>query len=577
MHDQNKWKILFFTFLLVLKTFSLQAKFQEETYESLKNSANQTDYVIVGLGTSGPVMARLLTDDGLTSVTVLHNGEYLTNDPLIAKSKNAFITVPYALIGEPLYQNGLTTPQVDANGQQLVWAVASPAGGASSINAGAYCRGTTQLYAQWELIAGPEWSVKRILSLFKKLENYSGKTENPRFRGFHGPLDIFQAPKTTFSKKISKAVSKATGFPILVDYNDPKTPIGAAPQFQETQRGPNGKFRVSSINAFLDENAMTPEGKGVNGRKLRVHFDAMALRIIWEGNKAVGVEYLQNGKTKNIYAKKGVILCAGLMSSFVLLHSGVGPRQQLEALNIPVVVDNPHVGEGLIDQTGIFLQWKVAFDDFPTKSITLFKQISWFPSPAPGSDQNQRQLRLAFTYPFPGFSLAAFDLLLPQSKGRLTINSANPLDPPIVDLGDFSNSADLNLFQQGMQVYIKKINQVLHEMDPNYVLINPDPAILDDSAAVIQYIKANITSNQSFQCTCKMAPQNQNGVVDSRGRVYGCKNLIVADISISPTSMDGSTMSNAYMIPLNIARMLLRKDQATLAKMRAASWNVVLD
>lgn len=112
------------------------------------------DYVIVGVGTSGPVVAKMLTDDKETSVIALHNGENLSKDPVIKFSENAVLTVLDFVIGPPFYENGLTVPQIGADNREVLWAFALPAGGASSINAGAYCRGTKELYSHWEAIAG---------------------------------------------------------------------------------------------------------------------------------------------------------------------------------------------------------------------------------------------------------------------------------------------------------------------------------------------------------------------------------------------------------------------------------------
>lgn len=524
------------------------------------------DYVLVGLGTSGPVIANKLTEDKQTSLIALQNGENLSKRPIIKFSENAALTVLDSLIGPPFYTNGLTSPQKLADDREILWAMATPAGGASSINAGAYCRGTRQLYAQWEQLAGPEWSVDRIGTIYKKLETYKGRTPTPRERGKQGPLNVLQVTSNQLSRKLTRAVSKATGFPRVIDYNSWKTPIGSSSQFQETQKGPDGELRVSSINAFLNHTVMTPDGHGVNGRKLRVLFDTTALRTIWKGNKAVGVEYLQDGEIKQVFARKGVIVCAGLYSSFFLLHSGVGPRDLLEPLNIPVVVDNPFVGKGLQDQPSLVMGFTANSNDFPTDSLTIFQQINWFPNPV-GGNPRVRQMRLAFANPIPGFLLAVFDLVQPTSKGSLTITSADPLDPPVIDFG-FLDDQDIIAFKNGLQKYIKEINNTLQATDPQYGLFDPNPAIFDSDEATIKFIKSRVSSNQSFQSHCKMAPRDQGGVVDSAGLVYGSQNLYVADNSIAPKMMDGSTMATAYLIPWNIARMLREHDQGIAKRKR---------
>ena len=566
----------------------------------------KADYIIVGVGTAGAVLAKELSDDKNSSVIALHSGKNLNEDPDIKFTRNVLFTVFSALLGSSKYQTGLSVPQPAANDRELFWALALPEGGASAINAGAWCRGTNQLFAQWEAIAGPEWSVSQILDVYKSLEKYNGMTTDPSARGFNGPLNIRQndAP-TPLAIKFTQAVAAGTGVPIVLDYNDPNTPIGASSQLQYTQKGFNGELRVSSATAFLNANVVTPSGEGVDGRKLRVKFKSTALRTIWKKNKAIGVEYFQDGKIKKVYAKKGVIVCGGLKSSFFLMHSGIGPKEELESLGIKVKFNNPNVGQALADQPHVILAYetnpadtpisggnKCNFETLPgnisVKSLersyifsipnlpkisdqqrllssilcdgfefpgnSIFAQISWLP--APGEDPTIRKLRLATVNPIPGLMVAIFDLVQPQSRGKITIDSFDPFAPPVIDVGAFTNQEDLNLYIQGFQTYIKNINTALAAIDPNYRLIFPNPAIIDDIELLTEFIKEEVGPNQHWQSHCRMAPFEQGGVVDSHGRVYGVQNLFVADNSIVPVGMDGSPMASAYLIAANIARLL---------------------
>lgn len=562
-------------------TYPMKALVSDDHFDS-----SHADYVIVGVGTAGGLMARQLSNDKKTSVIALHNGENLTNTALIKYSKNVVFTVPAMLLGEPLpfnptilppslekeflaflaqqvpltsplYITGLTIPQVFADDQEILWGIALPEGGASSINAGAFCKGTRELFAQWEAIAGPEWSVERIFKTYKRIERYHGKTHNSASHGHDGPLNVRQNPHPScVAKKFTAAVIKATGFPFVLDYNDPNTPIGVSSNMQFTQRGHNGKYRVSSATAFLNKKVMTPDGHGVHGRKLRVHFNSTALRTIWEGNKAIGVEYLQNGQVKQVFARKGVVVCAGLFSSPFLLHSGIGPQSTLTSLNIPVIFDNQYVGQGLTDQPHIVTLFTSNPNDSPENSNSLFAQISWLP--APGGDPTIRQVRISTVDRIPGLTLALVDLDQAKSRGSVSINSSNPLDPPVIDLGVLSNSDDLALYQQAFSVYLKAINEEIQKIDPQYELIFPDPAILDDPLLLTQFIQEEVGCNQHFQSHCRMAPLDQGGVVDSTGHVYGVQNLIVADNSVNPFGTDGSPMATGYLVAANIARMLLQ-------------------
>jgi choline dehydrogenase-like flavoprotein len=592
--NYKRYVLCILCFLCIFPKSSLSAK-------------EEADYIVIGAGTAGATISKLLSDDLSTSVITIHNGKNLTQNPNIKYSRNAATTVLSALIGPPFFQTGFSPPQPSVDNREIFWAMGIPEGGTSSVNAGAWARGTNQVYSQWEPIAGPEWSTTQIQNIYTSLEKYKGLTPDPALRGYHGPIHVRQVPiPTPFSLKFSQAVAAATGVPIVVDYNDINTPIGVSPQLQYTQKGCNGKFRVSSATAFLGKNVVTPNGKGVGGRKLNIKYKSTALRTLWKDNKAIGVVYSRNGIERKVYAKKGVVVCGGLYSSAFLMHSGVGPKEVLQPLGIEVKFDNPNVGAALADQTlllGAFttnpndtpIQTRKSLNqglidhlsfhklrrtlfnlpvianlpnandkeqlarvllskDFSFPENSIFSQIAWLPTP--GGDPTIRTVRITTVNPIPGLAVALIDLVQPQSRGRITINSADPLDPPVIDSGIFTNPADLELYVQAFQIYIKNINATLHAMDEQYALIFPPPAILDDVVLLTAFIKEFVGSNQCWQSHCRMAPLNQGGVVNSIGQVYGVQNLYVADDSIIPVAMDGTPMASAYLIAANIARLL---------------------
>ena len=546
------------------------------------------DYIIVGVGTAGAVLAKKLSDDKQTSVVALHNGPNLDQNPLITLSKNAIFTVLSALIGPPLYAFAETIPQTFINDRIIQWVYALPLGGASAINAGAWCRGTNQVYSQWQSIAGSNWSTTNIQNTYVALEKYTGQTTNPSARGYNGPLPIFQEPDPTrVSQVFNQAITNATGFAPVLDYNDPNTPIGPSTQIQYTQTGLNGALRASSAITFLNSNVMDTNGHGVNGRKLNVVFNATANNVIWNGNTVVGVTYYQNGVLKIIAAGKGVIVSAGIKSSAFLMRSGIGSASLLQSLNIPVVYDNPNVGSALADQPHIVLVYTTNPDDTPSSGLLklsgsilaalantdlgqtlisrigssinvqngLFTELAWLPDPT--GDPTVRALRFATVNPIPGIAIVIFDLVQPASRGSIVLNSSNPFVEPTMDLGELSNSADLDLYIRGFQTYIKNINTALQAIDESYQMVYPEPTVLNDTSTLTNFIRESVSTNMHFQSHCRMAPLNQGGVVDGTGHVYGVQNLIVADDSIVPVGMDGSPMATAYLIAANIANLLL--------------------
>lgn len=544
---------------------------------------HRADYIIVGVGTAGGLLAKRLTDDHRTSVIALNSGKNFTNSFILKYGKNTAFSVGAGLLGSqidlssldlpkevkaqleelltnsndgarPLYESGSTLPQPNADGRRLLWVLPLPLAGGTSVNAGAWCRGTNQFFSKWEAISGKEWSAERVLAIYKSLEKYHGKTTNPKIRGHHGPLRVRQDPISKLAEVFTKAEIKATGTPFVVDYNDPNTPIGVSAQLQLTRRGDHSFYRVSSATAFLGHDVMKTDGTGIGGRRLRVLFESVGMRTIWKGNKAIGVEYSQNGVIKKVFANKGVIVCAGLRSSPFLMHSGIGSASLLTSLGIPVVFDNPNVGLNLSDQPHVITLFSSNPNDSNVNGNGIFSQIAWLPTP--GTKSISRQVRIATIDVIPGITTCLVDLCQPKSRGSVSINSSNPLAAPVIDLGVFSNSEDLDQLVSAFQTYLKNINIQIQKIDPLYRLVVPDPAILDNETLVREFIKQEVGSNMHFQGHCRMASINDGGVVNSRGLVYGTQNLYVADNSVVPLEMDGSPMATGYLVAANIARLL---------------------
>lgn len=562
----RRWIILF----SLISSITLQAN-------------NTADYVIVGVGASGALMANRLSDDNKTSVIALHSGRNLSHSFILKYSKN---TIYSTLLGFPipfdpmslevpaevqkelrdqirfsnnarrsLYETGVSIPQVSADNRELFWAIPTMLGGSSSVGFGVWCRGTNEMYSHWEAIGGALWSVERIQRICKKMEHYTGKTTSPRVRGYHGSIRIMQDPIASLLANVfSQAEMQATGFPYVLDYNDPNFPIGVSSLMQWTHSGLKGCYRVSNTTAFLNEDVMHLSGKGARGRRLQVKFNSYALRVIWEGNKAVGVEYLQEGILKQVFAKKGVIVCAGLKSSPFLMHSGVGPADLLNSLGIAVIYDNPNVGQGLKDHPHVAALFSANPKDSRAGLNGMSGQVAFLPDPF--GDCAVRKLKISTFDLVPGVTAAWVDLCQPKSLGSVRITSANPLTPPQIDLGILSDPSDLALFVSAFQVYVKQIHLQLQTIDPDYRLIYPDPEILDDTALLETFIRKSVASSMFFQGHCRMAKLSLGGVVDFSGRVYGVQNLIVADNSIAPYCTDGSGVVSASLIAETIAEIL---------------------
>ena len=215
------------------------------------------------------------------------------------------------------------------------------------------------MYSRWEGISGSSnWSLDNILATFNALENYQGLTITPGARGDNGPVNILQTP--TISKVTSQVLLPACqaafpGIPTVGDYNDPSVENCIDPRAQWFI-DPTGTQRVSSATAFLNSTVMTPEGQGVNGHKLFMLFNSVAVKIIFDKHgRAKKVRYIQDGKLFEAQARKAVVLASGINSSKLLQLSGIGPSQALQNAGIKPVFINENVGKHLQNHPLIFI------------------------------------------------------------------------------------------------------------------------------------------------------------------------------------------------------------------------------
>jgi choline dehydrogenase len=517
------------------------------------------DYIIIGTGPAGAVIAKTLTDDKKTSVLVLEAGENHDRDQPIRDSTFA-LELEERFFPQYFWQ-GAGIPQEGLDERSFEWTTGRLLGGGSSINGEQYVRPTSAVFQEWETLLGPLWSPQQAIYNFKKLEKYNGTTDNPDVHGFHGQINIRQTPAnpTAMAKKLVLAIEQATGLKEILDYNNPKTPLGPFTRWQLYQN-PNGQ-RESSSSAFLSSEIMTPDGRGVNGRKLRVLFKSTALRVLFKQKRAVGIQFFKEGKSICAYARKKVILCAGINSAQILMLSGIGPANLLEEAGIPVVFDNPNVGQNLRNHTLNFAVFSTNPNDNPLPSNdpnALFTGGAFLPDPTPGADQSRRGVQLIGIGTEKGLLSIAILFLQPKSRGTIQIQSNDPLKIVLADEGFLADPADLEAVKNIYRIYIKKIAEKLANLDSAYRLVSPTLEIIHDDEKLEKFIKQNFAHNHHQQGSLRMAPFHDGGVVDYLGRVYGVKDLIVADDSIIPFTVDGNTSAPAYLIGFTIAQQLHR-------------------
>jgi len=537
------------------------------------------DIIVIGGGTSGCILMKELSENGF-SVLGIEAGRNLTTDPAIeAVGLPAF---QLAETGKAQYfwpGWNQTLPMAGLNGRTGDWTTGMLLGGGSSVNGLYYGRGSSNSYALWEGTSGStNWSVDNILATFTALENYQGLTITPGARGTNTAVNVLQTPtlsQITLNVLLPATQAAFPGIPTVLDYNDPSVENCIDPRSQWFI-DPTGTQRVSSATAFLNDSVMNPEGQGVNGHKLFVLFDAVAVQI--EFNKhgtAKRVKYIQNGKVRRARARKAVVLAAGINSSKLLQLSGIGPSQALQNAGIKPVFINENVGKNLQNHPllSISMLADPADNGIPPGAAYAYTIHNVYLPAVGGSASDPRMAQILFAY-IPASTSAppmlniSLELLNPQSTGSVTIQSDNCFQLAAADDGFYQNSVDLDNMKSAVEVYLRSLLDQLSLLDPfpspYYKPIVSDPintVILSgyDDAVVEAYVKNN--SNLSldphhFTSHCKMAPLNAGGVVDGNTLVYGTKNVFVADNSICPVIPDSDTAAAAMMIGLRTSEIL---------------------
>lgn len=517
------------------------------------------DYVIVGDGTAGAVLARELSDGNRNRVLVLEWGQNLTNDPIVL-SPDIFDPLAPELTYNPLYASTEVVPLYFPNKapQYFIYSDGRMWGGSSAHNGLFAVRGTPRLYNSWAALTGQaRWSYNNLLPFFIDVEHYTpnGTIADPTQRGLSGPLFITQSPPVT-SDPFVIGYSTATGIPFAPDYNNPAQGgdicISAHQQWITPQPD---SFRSFSANAFTPVGEIVDaEGFGLNGRKLRIVSDALVDKVIFKNNRAIGVQYYIDGDVNRVIfveAKKKVILCAGAVRTpGILERSGIGDAALLNSLGIDVLVNNPNVGEHLQNHygaQGVFLG-----------STTITPLCQAF-SDNGFADGVRRIQSIILTPPETGITIASGGLMTPHSRGSVHIVNKNPTFDPVIDLNMYSDGpvGTVDTDAYNIVTFLKSLPAV--SVATGFPLIAPTPAeYAGGDAALLSYAQtlANMLITYHITGTTTMGLTAANAVVDGNLHVFGVTNLMIADCGIEPEIEDGNTAYSGYFIGLEAANII---------------------
>jgi choline dehydrogenase len=529
------------------------------------SGALEFDYVIVGAGSAGCVLANRLSADGSNSVLLLEAGP---------KDTNLWIHVPlgYGKLFKEKTVNWMyqTEPEPGLDGRTVFQPRGKVLGGSSSINGLLYVRGQHEDYDRWRQRGNAGWGYDDVLPYFKKAENQQRGAD--KYHGVGGPLSVSNLghPDPLSAAFIDAAAE--TGLPVNPDFNGVSQE--GAGFFQTTTRA--GR-RASTAVAYL----RPARGRG----NLRVETSALAQRILFEGRRACAVEFRQNGALRTATARKEVLVSGGAYNSPQLLQlSGVGPAELLMQHGIDVVLDAPGVGNDLQDHLQVRIVMRctqsITLNDilnhpvrrvmagaryaaFRTGPLTIAAGTSgafFKTNPRLASPDVQIHF-LPFStdkmgekmHPFSGFS-ASVCQLRPESRGSLRIKSADPSVPPAIRINYLATETDRAAFVEGMKMLRKIL--AAPALEP-FVIgeVEPGPKIASDEE-ILNFCRQRGSTVYHPTSTCRMG-NDPLAVVDQRLRVRGIEGLRVVDASIMPDLMSGNTNAPTIMIAEKASDMIL--------------------
>ena len=526
------------------------------------------DYIVVGAGAAGCVVASRLSEDPGISVCLLEAGGPDTH-PLVHMPAGVAAMVPTS-INNWQYQ---TVPQPGLNGRIGYQPRGKTLGGSSSINAMAYHRGHREDFNRWAALGNPGWSYDEVLPFFKRAEHNEDFKDD--LHGQHGPLNVrFHSSPNPFGETFVEAGVQA-GYPPCPDQN------GANMEgFGRVQVMQKDGQRCSAAKAYL-----TPNRQRTN---LHIETHAHATRIVFDGKRAVGIEFVQNGVKRLVQARQEIILSSGAFNSpQLLLLSGVGPTDDLLKLDIPVVHELPGVGRNLVDHIdyvhsyrvksrrliGLSLAgaWdlsKAVFSYWRRRTGPLtsnFAEACAFVKTSPELAQADIELALTIAmfadhgrtlYRGHGLSVHAC-LLHPKSVGQLKLASADPLAPPLIDPAFLTHPDDIKTLIQGYRVIEKVMaTKAFKAFNPRGVIQAP----MHTDAEIEQVLRDRSDTLYHPVGTCKMGSDDM-AVVDACLKVHGLEGLRVVDASIMPTIIGCSTTAATVMIGEKAADFI-RQDRA---------------